>query len=171
MPACFEIRTSIAAPASVVWHHATTPEGIRYELSPLLRMTFPKEVAELNEQTVPIGRRLCRSWMLLFGFLPVDCDDVTIVALDEGRRFLERSPMLSMRQWQHERIVDPEGAGCLVTDRITATPRLLLPRWLARAVVRVVFTHRHRRLARRFGEQDPPASGPFASEGRGATAQ
>lgn len=144
-------RSALNATAEEVWQSVSSPEGIRYELSPLIRMTFPAEVHELSEETVPVGRRLCRSWILLFGVLPIDYDDVTIVELEPGRRFLERSPTLNQRVWVHERIVEPEGERCEVMDRLEIHPRLPMAEPLLRAVVRWLFSHRHRRLAQRFG--------------------
>jgi hypothetical protein len=67
------------------------------------------------------GTRAGRSWILLFGLIPVDYDDLGIAELEPGRRFLERSTMLSMGFWEHER--------------------------LAGAIVAFLFRHRHRRLA------------------------
>ena len=84
--------------------------------------------------------------MLLFGVIPVDYDDLTLVAIEPGRRFLERSPMLSMREWQHERVLEPDGTGTRVTDRLTFTPRLGLLKPLAVWIVGLLFRHRHKRL-------------------------
>jgi ligand-binding SRPBCC domain-containing protein len=141
------ITSRLPAPAEAVWARVTTFEGVNDELRPVMRMTAPAHVRELSEDTVVLGERLFRSWILLLGLLPVDYDDITLVELEPGRRFLERSPMLSMRSWQHERVVEPDGDGCTVTDRLEFEPRLPLP---AAPVVRALFRHRHRRLRRRF---------------------
>jgi hypothetical protein len=85
--------------------------------------------------------------VLLGGVLPVDFDDITLVERGPGMRFLERSPMGSMRLWEHERTVTPRGGGeSEVRDRLTFEPRLPVGR-IARAGVERVFRHRHRRLA------------------------
>ena len=144
-------RSELNATAEVVWRSVSSPEGIRYELSPLIRMTFPREVRELSEEAVPLGRRLCRSWILLLGVLPIDYDDVTIVELERGRRFLERSPTLSQREWVHERTVVPMGDRCVVTDRLEVHPKVAAMGGIIRAFVRGLFSHRHRRLIRKFG--------------------
>ena len=39
--------------------------------------------------------------------IPIDYDDLTLVALEPGRGFHERSRMLSMRVWEHERTLEP----------------------------------------------------------------
>jgi hypothetical protein len=78
--------------------------------------------------------------------IPVDYDDLVVEEIEDGSRFLERSQMLTMRVWQHERILEASGSATRVTDRLTFTPRLLGPKALARAVVGFLFSRRHRRL-------------------------
>ena len=63
----------------------------------------------------------------------------------------ERSTMLSMRLWEHERTLEPGGDGCVVVDRLRCVPRIRVPAFVPRAIVGAVFSHRHRRLRRRFG--------------------
>jgi ligand-binding SRPBCC domain-containing protein len=81
-------------------------------------------------------------------------DDLFLAELEPGRRFLERSRTLTFAVWQHERVVEPEGDGaCRVTDRLGFELKRGVA-WipgmarLATAVVRFLFGHRHRRLAR-----------------------
>ncbi len=144
----------IARPASVVWDHAITEEGINDELAPILRMTMPPGLRDKTVETVEVGVPLGRSWILLGGVLPVDYDDLALAELEPGRRFLERSRTLSFSVWQHERIVEGEGEGsCRVTDRLGFELKRGVA-WipgmarLASAVVAFLFRHRHRRLAR-----------------------
>ena len=72
-----------------------------------------------------------------------------------GRRFLERSSMLTMSLWQHERTVEAEAGGAQVTDRLGFELRRPL-RWipgsgaLAARIVAFLFRHRHRRLAAHY---------------------
>jgi hypothetical protein len=148
-----EQRSRISAPAAEVWARAVSPDGINDELSPWLRMTMPRALRGKTIDDVEPGMRPGRSWILLFGVIPVDYDDIGIVELERGRRFLERSTMLSMRIWQHERIVDPAGQEeCEVTDRLSfelRRPLALVPGSgrLAAAIVARLFAHRHRSLA------------------------
>jgi hypothetical protein len=106
----------------------------------------------------PVGEVLGRSWILLFGVVPVEYDDLRLVELEPGRRFLERSQMATLHLWQHERIVEPVGEGsCRVTDRLVfelRRPLAVLPgaQRLARAIVAALFRHRHRRLVGRVSE-------------------
>ena len=139
--------------ADLVWRRAITEEGINYELRPILRMTMPAPLRGQTIDDVEVGVPLGRSWILLFGLIPVDYDDLFLAELGPGNRFLERSSMLSMRVWQHERSVEPVDAGsCRVTDRLSFELRRPLA-WipgsarLARTIVAALFRHRHRRLA------------------------
>jgi ligand-binding SRPBCC domain-containing protein len=147
-------RTSrVAAPAEEVWARVTSAEGINHEIRPWMRMTMPRSLRGRTIADVEPGP-LGRSWILLFGVLPFDYDELGLAELEPGRRFLERSTMLSMRRWEHERSVEPLDEGsCEVTDRIAFQLRaplatLGLTRPVA-AVIARLFAHRHRRLVRR----------------------
>jgi ligand-binding SRPBCC domain-containing protein len=146
-----ERTTRVPAAAPIVWERVTSVEGVNDELRPWLRMTVPRAWRGASIDDLPLGERVGRSWVLLGGVLPVDYDDLTLVEVEPGRRFLERSPMGSMRSWQHERTVEPAGDGaCEVTDRLEFEPRVQVARRPAAAIVARLFAHRHRRLARHF---------------------
>jgi ligand-binding SRPBCC domain-containing protein len=149
-PAGFEVSSLVAASPDRVWERIITPAGINHELRPWMRMTLPRGVERIDLDSVELGVPIGRSWVLLLGVLPFEYDDVTLIELEPGRRFLERSPMLSQRTWQHERIVEPSAGGSRVTDRIRMEPRLGLPARPLVPVFRAVFRHRHRRLAAWF---------------------
>ena len=148
----FEVSSRVDAPEDLVWARVTAPDGFNDELMPIVRMTVPRAMRGKTIADVTPGERFGRSWLLLFGFLPFDYDDIGIAELGPGSRFLERSSMLTMREWEHERTVTPQGTVCDVTDRIGFTPRLVLRPLgpVLRAVYRQVFLHRHRRLRRYF---------------------
>jgi hypothetical protein len=113
-------------------------------------MTFPARLGDLSASWRP-GKRLFRSWLLLGGFLPIEYDDLALMEVEPGRRFLERSSLLSQRVWEHERVIEPAPAGCRLTDRVRFSPRVS---WLAPVyalVFRAVFQLRHRNLRRAFG--------------------
>ena len=143
--------SELQAPPDAVWARVASLDGINYELGPWMRMTAPRG-AELSPGTVPLGRRWFRSWILLFGVVPFDYDDLCVEHLDPGRGFLERSTMLSARRWEHERTLEPlEDNGTRLTDRVAFAPRLPGTAAAHRAVVAAIFRHRHRRLERVFG--------------------
>lgn len=141
----------LPVPADVVWARVTTAEGINHELGPWMSMSLPAGAGDLDIATVTPPVHLGRSWIRLFGALPVDFDDISITELEPGRRFLEQSRMLSAPAWQHERVVDPVGDdSCHVRDVVTFVPRPAL-RVLAPRIVGGLFSHRHRRLQQYWG--------------------
>ena len=147
-----EQQSLLAASPDAVWARVSTFEGVNDELRPLMRMTAPARVRALEPSQVVLGERIFRSWVLLFGVIPIDYDDLTLIALEPGRGFHERSRMLSMRVWEHERTLDPAGARATrVSDRLSFEPRLPGSGPLLERIIRATFRHRHRRLRRRFG--------------------
>jgi ligand-binding SRPBCC domain-containing protein len=149
----FEISSNLDAAAERVWAHSTAPDGINREFRPLLRMTFPPGKAFPPPDWTP-GRTLFRSRLLFLGFLPVEYDDVSLVEFEPGKRFLERSKMMTQRLWEHERIVTAEGDGCTITDRIGFEPRLRILAPIFEPVFRATFRLRHYNLRRMFGSRD-----------------
>jgi hypothetical protein len=146
------VSSHLNATPTEAWDRVITPEGIRDEMHPYLRMTLPAGVERLDPESVELGEKIGRSWILLFGLLPFDYDDITLVRLEPERGFLERSRMLSQRVWEHERSLKPgaEG-GCLITDRVSWQPRFGLPGRPLRPVIAWFFRHRHERLQSHFG--------------------
>lgn len=149
----FVQESTVAAPAEAVWDRIVTPDGINDEMRPWMTMSVPRGADGITIDTVELGTPVGRAWLRLFGVLPFDYDHLVIVSIEPGRRFREESTMASMRQWVHQRTVDPAGSdSCTVTDEITFTPRLGF-RPAGPLLVRVVaafFRHRHRRLALHF---------------------
>jgi ligand-binding SRPBCC domain-containing protein len=143
----FESALSVSAERAWAW--ATSVKGIRAELSPIADMTVPRGVEGLSEGKIELGKPIGTSWVLLFRFLPIDRSQLTLVELEPGKRFLERSPMLSMKLWQHERIVTPTEGGSLLVDNLTFEPRVFGS--LVRRLVRAFFENRHRVLRRELG--------------------
>jgi hypothetical protein len=142
-----------------VWAGISSARGINDEFWPLFRMTAPRPLREQGLAGVVLGERMCRSWILLLGLVPVDYDDITLVRLDPPHGFLERSQMLSQRVWQHERTLEQLPDGCRLTDAISFEPRLPVPPRMLSALYGFLFRHRHRRLRRRFGGRPLPAGG------------
>jgi ligand-binding SRPBCC domain-containing protein len=147
----FEIGSRLDAKRDEVWAWATTPVGINEELAPLLRMTVPRGFTSLEPERIRLGEPVGRSWVLLGGVIPFDYDDITLVELEPGHRFVERGRLLSQRFWEHVRSVEPMDGGCLIRDAIAWEPKLPVSGRALRPVFATIFRHRHRRLRRRFG--------------------
>jgi ligand-binding SRPBCC domain-containing protein len=147
----FVVSSRLAAEPEVVWRHAVSPAGVNRELRPVLRMIFPPGITDLTASWEP-GRCLFRSWLLLGCLLPIEYDDVVFEEVESGRRFLERSALLTQRVWEHERIIEGASPGCRVTDRVRFVPRLPCLTKLYGLVFHAVFRWRHRSLRGVFGE-------------------
>jgi len=153
-PQVVEQNSDVAAPVDRVWSRVVSPEGINDEMRPWMTMSMPRGTDDLTIDTIEVGVPLGRAWIRLFGLLPIDYDHLSIVALEPGRSFHEKSTMLSMRSWQHERSLTPVTDGVTrVHDRVTFEPRwfMRLSAGLLRRLLAAFFAHRHRRLARHFG--------------------
>lgn len=145
------VSSRLAASPAVIWDRVTTPAGVNDEMYPYLRMTIPHGFERLDPDQIELGETIGRSWILLFGLLPFDYDDLCLVRLDPGEGFLERSTMLSQRSWEHERTLRAVEGGCEIADRVGWQPRLGLPGAPLRPAIGWFFRHRHRRLRRHFG--------------------
>jgi len=145
----FEISSTVAASPLQAWHWITSVQGIGAELSPFLRMSSPKGIEALPDLQFVPGKPLFRSIIYLFGVLPVDYSNLTLLELKPGVGFIEQSPMGSMKHWRHERIIRPLPVGCEVTDVLIFQPRFAsaLSSW----IVKKLFTHRHAVLRSRLG--------------------
>ncbi|OBK83282.1 hypothetical protein A5649_06545 [Mycolicibacter heraklionensis] len=164
------IRTAsvIDSPPDAVWRRITTQDGINDEMGPYLKMTMPRSFRGNSIADVTPGTRIGRSWLLLFGVIPVGFDDITIARIEPGRMFREESRMTGMRIWVHHRTLESTngtaGEKTIVTDEITVAPWTLLglipgSSTLVSTVLGRFFAHRHRRLARTMrtlGSSVPP---------------
>ena len=153
-PIVVERTSRLAAPPGPVWAHASSMAGVNLELAPFVRMTHPTDRDRLTGPQVSFT-----SWLLAFGLVPFDRHSFRLLEVaDSGREggsFREDSRSWMQARWRHDRDVVAEGSGSRVTDRLEVTPRLAVARPLVAALVGFLFTHRHRRLRDRFGEERP----------------
>lgn len=147
----FTVSSDLAADRETVWAHVADPTRLNREFFPFLKMTFPRDVQSLSPETVPLGRKLCRSWILLLGLLPVEYDDVMLTEIHPGQRFQEDSAMLLQKRWLHRRTLEEIPGGCRVTDRIAFSPRLPGAAVLQKRLFHTLFRYRHLRLKKLFG--------------------
>ena len=146
-----QFESQLFASRERVWEWITSTAGISAELWPFFRMTVPRHVRSLADVELTPGTRLFRSYIFLFGVLPIDYSDLTLIELERGRGFVEQSPVGSMKLWRHERriIDDSPGAETVrLVDRLTFEPRFA--RGLVQWFIRRTFEHRHAVLRQHF---------------------
>jgi len=163
----FESR--IPRSAAELWRWSTSARGVQAEMAPLLKMTFPDGMQRIPQDQESLGRPLGNCRFLLFGLVPVDLSRLTFVEMEPGRRFVEQSPLLSMKSWRHERVIEPldGGDGARVVDTLEFTPRAA--RGIVAWFVSRFFAHRHAMLRRQFRERrsvDRSVAGAAGSEQR-----
>ena len=154
MPKIISLRfeSKLHAPIETVWEWITSVKGIRAEMWPFFYMTMPKGVRKLGDIEIIPCTRMFRSYVFLFGFLPIDYSDMTLLEFNDGQGFIEQSPMGSMKLWRHERRISPcpSGSGAVkLMDQLTFQPRMAGPfvGWF----IRRVFIHRHKVLRENLG--------------------
>jgi hypothetical protein len=150
MPYKFEKSSALAIAPSQFWAHARFAD-VNAELRPWVHMTAPGAWKSRPLIEWPAGRQLFSSWVLLFGFLPVDLHFLCLERIDPERGFDERSSSFSNRFWQHSRSVVPCEGGCIVSDRVEYASRLPLLGAILLPVYRAIFDSRHRFLRRKYG--------------------
>ena len=148
----FTMTTTVPVSTQEAWAWSTSLDGVRTEMRPLLKVVFPKGMTDIGADTM-LGKPLGRCQFLLFGLFPIDMSKLTFTEIVPGHRFVEQSALLSMRAWRHERVVTAaaNGRGACITDHLAFSPRFATP--VVRAMVKLFFTHRHKKLARALGAQ------------------
>jgi ligand-binding SRPBCC domain-containing protein len=144
-------ESTIPRSAGELWDWSTSARGVHTEMAPVLKLDFPKGMQHIPQDSDSLGKPLGNCRFLLFGVVPVDLSRLTFVEMEPGRRFVEQSPLLSMKQWRHERIIEPVEDGARVIDKLEFTPRVAAP--VVGWFVSRFFQHRHAVLRREFGER------------------
>lgn len=146
-------ETRLAAPPEAVWAHATSMRGVNREMAPWLRMTYPRDAEglDLSDPRARPGEPLFVSWILLFGALPIERWNLVLAEVGPGMRFVERSRVLTLSLWRHERSVAPAEGGSVLRDEVTFEPRIPMLAPALEPAIRAFFRHRHGRLIELFG--------------------
>jgi len=145
----FEIRSDLAIEAHEFWSKASLT-SVNWELAPIVRMTAPPAWQSRPLATWEIGTELFKSWILLFGFLPIDRHAFRLREVSPGLGFREGSSSSVNREWLHDREIHARESGCTVIDRVSVVSRAPGITSLLMPIYRLVFWHRHRRLRRKY---------------------
>jgi ligand-binding SRPBCC domain-containing protein len=145
----FESKLPVAP--DELWDWSTSVHGVEAELGPLLKLDFPKGMTHIPRDGSNLGKVLGNCKFLLFGIVPIDLSRLTFVEVEPGRRFVEQSPLLSMKRWRHERIIAPGSDGTRLIDVLEFTPRFAtgITKWF----ISQLWKHRHAVLVRQFHER------------------
>lgn len=147
-PCHFEISSVLAATPQAMWDRVATAAGVNDELWPI-RMTFPTADGTIAE--LSLGKDLFCSRIRLWGLVPLDWHHFGMERIEPGHGFRERSRSLWLKEWIHERTLEPIDGGCRLTDRMEWQARVWGTGALLGVVYRWVFRQRHRRLKAQFG--------------------
>ena len=144
-----EFQSHLNHNSNTLWKWIISRRGINSELFPLLYMTSLDSLATITEDNFKPRTIITNSWILLFGFIPIDRLRITPVEVIEGEHFIEESPMLTMKRWRHERYVEPvDNNKCCVRDILTFQPFFFTP--IVAIFVKILFKNRHRKLRKKF---------------------
>jgi hypothetical protein len=146
----FTIQSNLNVDPNTFWA-ATSMQSVNWELAPIVRMTAPPEWTNCPLEQWEAGRDLFKSWVLLFGIIPVDRHSFRLREIIDGVGFRESSSSWINRRWNHDRTVVAREAGCTVTDHVAVAGRVPILRSCLMPVYKLVFRHRHRRLRRKYG--------------------
>jgi ligand-binding SRPBCC domain-containing protein len=143
-------ESEVSASPQKVWEWIISLKGISSEMWPYFRMTAPKGFESLENLNIILGQPLFRSKVFLFGFLPIDYSDITLIEIEKGSGFVEKSPMGSMKLWRHERRIISTASGCKIIDHLTFEPKMAtqIIGWF----IRTVFQHRHKVLRKNLNK-------------------
>src|SRR5690242_11902647 len=104
-------RSSLGAPATDVWEHATAMDGVNWELSPFVEMSVPRRMRGLTIANAPLGEVAFRSVLLAFGVVPFDVHSLQLESVSPPNGFVEESTSWLQRRWRHERTITASDAG------------------------------------------------------------
>ncbi len=109
-------------------------------------MTMPKDIKSLNDLSITPSQPIFHTRIFLFGILPIDYSDLTLLEIKINEGFAEESPMGSMKLWRHERKILPTAIGSKIIDHLTFQPKWgnSIVAWF----IRKLFEHRHNVLKR-----------------------
>jgi hypothetical protein len=133
-----------------------TLAGVNRELGPMIRMSAPAQWRDRPISEWPEERELFKSWIFLFGALPIDRHSFRLRSVVPGRGFSEASSSLVMKHWGHRRFVAGIEGGCRVTDAVEFDTRIPLLGHVLKPLYWLAFRLRHRNLARLYGTVRAP---------------
>ncbi len=146
----FSISTVLTCAIGEI-QRSLTMEGVNRELAPLVSMTAPPDWRQKPITQWPARQQLFKSWVLLFGFLPIDRHSFYFDAIDPASGFSEASSSTMNRIWRHRRTLESIDDCTRVTDEVEFEGRIPFLFWLVMPVYKAVFRRRHDVLRQTYG--------------------
>jgi hypothetical protein len=125
--------------------------GVNAELYPLVKMTAPNCFAECSILGWPQRQQLFKSWVLLFGIVPIDHHSFYFDTINPEEGFSESSSSTTNAIWSHERKITPQPTGCCVIDTVRYKSRLPFIDVILKPAYKLVFWRRHQNLRSKYG--------------------
>jgi hypothetical protein len=141
----FELGSRLSIQADRFWQSQSLAT-VNAELHPTYRMSAPPELLDRPIAEWPAKPDGLKSWILYRGLIPVDRHLFGTIAFPAPTTFVETSSSWLNRVWRHERTVQPMGAGCEVTDKVSFEPRLAFLGPWQKALYIMAFRRRHANL-------------------------
>ncbi len=141
----FECSSEHNVDVEMLRENTFSMSGVNFELSPLVRMTFPRRYSDMSILEWPKNQHVFTSVLLLFGVIPFDYHKFIFVALEKDG-FEECSSTLMNKEWCHKRTIVASGGTSLVIDKVSYQPRLPFVGLLMKPIYKFTFERRHKRL-------------------------
>ncbi len=145
----FVMETTLPVSPETLAYDLLNMSGVNEELFPYLKMTSPNAWQHKPIAEWPRNESLFTSTILLLGLIPIDRHEFRMIDVDPSG-FKESSRSWTNHEWQHERKISAHQMGATVKDVVTYQSKVALMGRLFLPVYRLVFKHRHRRLAKKY---------------------
>ena len=143
-----KFESQVNASLEQVWQSITSLEGLTAEMMPFMRLTAPKGFKTLSD--IYPRKNNFKSYVLLFGIIPIDTTDLNLKSLILHNGFVEESNMASMKYWRHKRSLKGVSAyQVLIIDELTFEPCRFAN--ISIFIIKKFFVHRHKKLKTIFG--------------------
>ncbi|MDX1941470.1 MAG: hypothetical protein SFU99_13010 [Saprospiraceae bacterium] len=144
----FEIQSQLNANPAQVWQDIFNMKAVNRELSPFVRMTYPENFDWTKQMETK--QVLFSSWILLFGFIPVDQHFLRFEEIKPGEGFHEYSYSIMHHFWRHKRTLEAKDEKTILKDEVEFAPQTALFGPVLREIYKVIFRKRHQHLRRKY---------------------
>ncbi|MBK7869863.1 MAG: hypothetical protein IPJ74_03810 [Saprospiraceae bacterium] len=144
----FEIKSELNANPTQVWQDIFNMKAVNRELSPYARMTYPKDIDW--SKSLETKQVLFSSWILLFGFIPVDQHFLRFEEINPGQGFHEYSYSIMHHFWRHKRNLEEKEGKTILKDVVEFAPQAALLGPILRELYKLVFRKRHQYLRKKY---------------------